>query len=41
MISTLNFVVGVDGNPQPCYFRYFGFEVIVFTLLYTCDLSLL
>ena len=32
-ISTLNFAVGVDGNPQPCYFRYFGFEVIVFTLL--------
>ena len=23
-ISTLNFAVGVDGNPQPCYFRYFG-----------------
>ena len=21
-ISTLNFAVGVDGNPQPCYFRY-------------------
>ena len=33
-ISTLNFAVGVDGNPQPCYIRYW-IEVIVFMLLYT------
>ena len=36
----LNFAVGVDGNPQPCCFR-FWIEVIVFTLFYTCDLPLL
>ena len=35
MISTLNFAVGVDGNPQPCcYFRYMDWGNSIYVTLY-------
>ena len=33
-ISTLNFAVGVDGNPQPCYFRYLDWGNSIYVMLY-------
>ena len=33
-ISTLNFAVGVDGNPQPCYFRYLDWGNSIYVTLY-------
>ena len=40
MMSTLNFVVGVVGN-STLVTSAIWIEVIVLTLLYTCDLALL
>ena len=33
-ISTLNFAVGVDGNPQPCCFRYMDWGNSIYVTLY-------